>query len=122
MSWFLRAAGNMAAHVNSDDVDKCSQTKLPKDIKMAGVMEMEGLKVDNNKEVYPLNGRVNGGAKECSVFQMPLHYPRYKKEDYQRMEEWKLDMLLKEYGIECDGSLEEKRVYAIGAFLWSDEL
>jgi len=56
------------------------------------------------------------------VFQMPLHYPQYKEEDYQRMEELKADMLLKEYRLACDGSLDEKRAYAIGAFLRPDQL
>ncbi|OAY73643.1 uncharacterized protein LOC109721052 [Ananas comosus] len=55
-------------------------------------------------------------------FQMPLHYPRCKKEDYMKMEEWRLDLLLREYGLVFDGSLEEKRDYAMGAFLWPDQL
>ncbi|XP_073009283.1 uncharacterized protein [Typha latifolia] len=74
-----------------------------------------------------------GGGGECPVikkdhtlsfegFQMPLHYPRYKKEDYQKMEDWRLDLLLKEYGLVLNGSLEEKRAYAMGTFLWPDQL
>ncbi|KAJ0044997.1 hypothetical protein Pint_03876 [Pistacia integerrima] len=58
----------------------------------------------------------NGG------FQMPLHYPRYTKEDYEKMEEWKVDLLLKQYGLSFKGSLEEKRAYAKGTFLWPDQL
>ncbi|KAL3740916.1 hypothetical protein ACJRO7_022095 [Eucalyptus globulus] len=54
-------------------------------------------------------------------FQMPLHYPRYKKVDYENMEEWRLDMLLREYGLSFDGNLDEKRAYAMGAFLWPDQ-
>ncbi|KAJ6912337.1 hypothetical protein NC651_014902 [Populus alba x Populus x berolinensis] len=57
----------------------------------------------------------------CTGFQMPLHYPRYTKADYEKMEEWKVDMLLREYGISFKGSLEEKRGYAMGAFLWPDQ-
>ncbi|XAR65753.1 hypothetical protein NMG60_11009969 [Bertholletia excelsa] len=57
-----------------------------------------------------------------SAFQMPLHYPRYKKADYEKMEEWRVDMLLREYGLNFKGSLEEKRVYAMGTFLWPDQL
>ncbi|KAF4362255.1 hypothetical protein CsatB_013399 [Cannabis sativa] len=60
----------------------------------------------NSKEEYP-----NG-------FQLPLHYPNYKKEDYEKMEEWRLDLLLKEYGITLKGSLDDKRNFAMGAFLW----
>ncbi|XP_030514085.1 uncharacterized protein LOC115727911 [Rhodamnia argentea] len=59
------------------------------------------------------------GAKEATLgFQMPLHYPRYKKVDYESMEEWRLDMLLRQYGLSFNGNLDEKRAYAMGAFLW----
>lgn len=57
-----------------------------------------------------------------SGFQMPLHYPRYTKGDYEKMEEGKLDLLLKQYGLCFDGTLEEKRAFAIGTFLWPDQL
>ncbi|KAH7530039.1 hypothetical protein JRO89_XSUnG0026800 [Xanthoceras sorbifolium] len=56
-----------------------------------------------------------------SGFQMPLHYPRYSKADYETMEEWKIDMLLGEYGLRFDGSPDEKRAYAMGTFLWPDQ-
>ncbi|PON65649.1 cytoplasmic tRNA 2-thiolation protein [Trema orientale] len=55
-----------------------------------------------------------------SYFQMPLHYPRYTKKDYQDMPEWKLDRLLAEYGLSTHGDLAYKRDFAIGAFLWPD--
>lgn len=58
----------------------------------------------------------------CETFQVPLDYPRYKKEDYERMEEWKLDQLLREYGLVINGTVEEKREYAMGTFLWPDEI
>lgn len=65
---------------------------------------------------------VNGKNQSLSSgFRMPLHYPRYKKEDYEKMEEWRLDLLLREYGLAFDGSLEEKRDYAMGAFLWPSQ-
>lgn len=54
-------------------------------------------------------------------FEMPLHYPRYKKSDYEKMEEWKLDLLLKQYGLSFQGTLDEKRAFAMGAFLWPDQ-
>ncbi|GJN38147.1 hypothetical protein PR202_gb27161 [Eleusine coracana subsp. coracana] len=57
--------------------------------------------------------------KGCAQhFQMPLHYPRYSKEDYEAMPEWQLDRLLSEYGLPVTGTLHHKRAYAIGAFLW----
>ena len=54
-------------------------------------------------------------------FQMPLHYPRYTKADYENMDEWKIDLLLKEYGLSVKGTLDEKRAFAMGAFLWPDQ-
>ncbi|XP_043690113.1 uncharacterized protein LOC122640896 [Telopea speciosissima] len=72
-------------------------------------------------------GNTMNQKESCGEFQtgfkMPLHYPRYKKTDYQDMEEWKVDLLLTEYGlISFKGTLEEKREFAIGAFLWPDQL
>uniref|UniRef100_A0A0E0LC49 DUF7722 domain-containing protein n=1 Tax=Oryza punctata TaxID=4537 RepID=A0A0E0LC49_ORYPU len=54
-------------------------------------------------------------------FQMPLHYPRYKKADYEAMPEWRVDCLLREYGLPVDGGVEDKRRFAMGAFLWPDQ-
>ncbi|PON96877.1 hypothetical protein TorRG33x02_072560 [Trema orientale] len=51
-------------------------------------------------------------------FQMPLHYPKYSQTDYETMPEWKLDRLLSEYGLPAAGSVEQKRKFAMGAFLW----
>ncbi|KAJ3695171.1 hypothetical protein LUZ60_000548 [Juncus effusus] len=52
-------------------------------------------------------------------FQMPLHYPRYTREEYNNMPEWKLDCLLVQYGLPVSGGVEEKRRFAIGAFCWT---
>ncbi|XP_057539461.1 uncharacterized protein LOC130817646 [Amaranthus tricolor] len=62
--------------------------------------------------------------KRMEDFRVPLHYPRYRKEDYAQMEEWMLDNLLRQYGLDVHvkGSLDEKRKYAMGAFLWPDQL
>ncbi|GJN34333.1 hypothetical protein PR202_gb22983 [Eleusine coracana subsp. coracana] len=60
-------------------------------------------------------GGVFGGG--CG-FRMPLHYPRYKKADYEEMPEWRVDCLLREYGLPADGDLDSKRRFAMGAFLW----
>lgn len=57
---------------------------------------------------------------QCS-FQMPLHYPRYKKKDYENMPEWKLDRLLNEYGLPVSGDVVQKRKFAMGAFLWPSQ-
>ncbi|RLN07073.1 hypothetical protein C2845_PM11G15940 [Panicum miliaceum] len=39
---------------------------------------------------------------------MPLHYPRYKKVDYEAMPEWRVDCLLREYGLLADGDLRQQ--------------
>jgi len=62
-----------------------------------------------------------GGGSSSSSFRMPLHYPRYKKADYEAMPEWRVDCLLREYGLPVAGDLREKREFAMGAFLWPDQ-
>ncbi|KAF8414252.1 hypothetical protein HHK36_002252 [Tetracentron sinense] len=99
-----------------------------------------GYPKDINKQcsqivAYPTEGHVQGSVKSLkdpnegltqgetcinkysTGFQMPLHYPRYKKANYETMEEWKVDMVLREYGLSFKGTLDEKREFAIGAFL-----
>lgn len=73
--------------------------------------------VERKGEVQPVVGRerYNTGV----YFQMPLHYPRYTKADYETMPEWKLDCVLAEYGLPIRGNLEQKRRFAMGAFLWT---
>ncbi|OWM75567.1 hypothetical protein CDL15_Pgr021731 [Punica granatum] len=62
-----------------------------------------------------------GNRERWGDFQMPLHYPKYTKSDYEAMPEWQLDCLLLEYGLPViHGNVEQKRNFAIGAFLWSD--
>ncbi|CAN1121861.1 hypothetical protein LINPERPRIM_LOCUS2429 [Linum perenne] len=73
-----------------------------------------------------------GGCNSSSVqgtsvlsateFKMPVHYPSYSKREYEEMEEWRLDLLFSQYGLRFEGSLAEKRAYAIGAFLWPDQI
>ncbi|KAK2978525.1 hypothetical protein RJ640_010171 [Escallonia rubra] len=75
----------------------------------------KSLKVSKDGSETPAQGPAAG-------FQVPLHYPRYKKEDYKKMEEWKVDNLLGQYGLSFKGSLDEKRAYAMGTFLWPDQL
>uniref|UniRef100_A0ACD5WYK0 Uncharacterized protein n=1 Tax=Avena sativa TaxID=4498 RepID=A0ACD5WYK0_AVESA len=60
------------------------------------------------------------GMSSCS-FQMPLQYPRYKKADYEEMPEWRLDCLLREYGLPVAGDVDHKRRFAMGAFLWPSQ-
>ncbi|KAJ0962970.1 hypothetical protein J5N97_028092 [Dioscorea zingiberensis] len=60
-----------------------------------------------------------GKDKKSSNFQMPLHYPRYTKADYEIMPEWTLDCLLAQYGLPVSGGIAEKRSFAMGTFLWT---
>lgn len=74
--------------------------------------------------VYPTEEKQQSKYRNKNGFQMPLHYPRFAKADYADMEEWKVEMLLREYGLDhhIKGSLDEKRRFAMGAFLWPDQL
>lgn len=71
-------------------------------------------------ENFDRNGVVEAPG---SGFKMPLHYPKYTKDDYEKMEEWRLDLLLSEYGLLVfhDTTLHEKRAIAIETFLWPHE-
>ncbi|PON82482.1 hypothetical protein TorRG33x02_217270 [Trema orientale] len=65
---------------------------------------------------------IKQGNEEVSHFRMPLHYPRYKKRDYMTMPEWKLDLLLRDYGLPINvGDVNQKRNFAMGAFLWPSQ-
>ncbi|CAO2205125.1 unnamed protein product [Urochloa humidicola] len=68
----------------------------------------------------PPYGKRGGGQQQQQqcCFQMPLHYPRYSREEYEAMPEWQLDRLLSEYGLPATGTLHQKRAFAKGAFLW----
>lgn len=81
----------------------------------------EGIK-NVKKEKEEEDSYYDGGLNFSGGFRMPLHYPRYTKGDYEKMEEPCLDLLLKQYGLCFDGTLEEKRAVAIGTFLWPDQL
>ncbi|KAF9685349.1 hypothetical protein SADUNF_Sadunf03G0045400 [Salix dunnii] len=78
---------------------------------------MESVEKPTSNRCSGTNGK--GEKEQSGSFQMPLHYPRYTRANYETMPEWKIDCLLKEYGLPVTGDLEEKRKYAMGAFLWS---
>lgn len=85
--------------------------------------------VKTTKEEVAKSMRLSYGNNEEGVktvvlnFQMPLHYPRYNKTDYQKMEEWRVDLLLQQYGLDFKGkNIDEKRAFAMGAFLWPDQI
>ncbi|KAF8380101.1 hypothetical protein HHK36_027571 [Tetracentron sinense] len=77
-----------------------------------------------NSAAYTMTGlRPNGHqvSDKRHHFQMPLHYPRYRKADYETMPEWKLDCLLTEYGLPVTGDVTHKRSFAMGTFLWPSQ-
>ncbi|KAL5727102.1 hypothetical protein ACHQM5_000334 [Ranunculus cassubicifolius] len=77
-------------------------------------------------ELNSMGGNGNGHSGSCkgrwTSFVMPLHYPRYKKVDYETMPEWQLDCLLKQYGLPVNGDIAHKRKFAMGAFLWPSQI
>ncbi|KAE8662056.1 hypothetical protein F3Y22_tig00113721pilonHSYRG00167 [Hibiscus syriacus] len=59
--------------------------------------------------------------EKCCSFKMPLHYPKFNKCEYENMAEWQLDCLLHQYGLPVNGDVNQKRNYAMGAFLWPSQ-
>ncbi|KZV53186.1 hypothetical protein F511_27552 [Dorcoceras hygrometricum] len=80
----------------------------------------------NSSPVPSPRAASDGGMNQCAAviaaeFQMPLHYPKYSKSDYETMPEWKLDRLLDEYSLPKRGDVNQKKRFAMGAFLWPDQ-
>lgn len=99
--WLIHSACHVLGYPNGDDHG-----------------DLKSFKVSNNGAAV----KNTNHYESAEQFQMPLHYPRYTKADYEKMEEWKVDLLLKQYGIaNIKGTLDEKRAFAIGAFLWPDQ-
>lgn len=71
-------------------------------------------KIENSKSCFT-------STCTSSNFQMPLHYPRYKKSDYETMPMWKLNCLLRQYGLPVIGDVNHKGKFAMGAFLWPSQ-
>ncbi|MQL92464.1 hypothetical protein Taro_025086 [Colocasia esculenta] len=67
------------------------------------------------------SGREAQQKERYFSFRMPLHYPRYTKADYEAMPEWQLDRLLEQYGLPVMGGVDDKRKFAIGAFIWPSQ-
>ncbi|OWM85641.1 hypothetical protein CDL15_Pgr029064 [Punica granatum] len=107
LSWVLHSACHVLGYpTRSEDHQMTLQT--PENIKM---------------KKRSMTNMKDGSCRDDQLgsFQMPLHYPRYSKAEYEKMEEWKVDRLLQQYGISFSGSLDEKREFAIGTFLWPDQ-
>ncbi|KAL4311522.1 hypothetical protein GQ457_01G043580 [Hibiscus cannabinus] len=115
LRWFLHSACHVLGYQNEpSNLHYCKNTAC--DQSRGGVTQSS--KVSSNCDpISSLNVKTHPGLG----FQMPLQYPRYTKSDYEKMEEWKVDVLLREYGLKLDGSLDEKRAYAMGTFLWPDQ-
>jgi hypothetical protein len=111
LGWFLRA---MLSQIVDPINDSTSKYPHPRNVEAANCSKTE------KPDLITIPKKSN--SLSCEGFQMPLHYPRYKKEDYEKMEEWRIDQLLRDYGLVVNGSLEEKRDFAMGAFLWPDQM
>lgn len=120
MQWILSPLYGIVFGQSADAASKTNNKVAFPDAKL---QEQEMIDDSLANDNDPKGKLCSTGTQEGSIamFQMPLHYPRYKKADYEKMEEWKLDMLLKEYGLNFKGSLEEKRKFAMGTFLWPDQ-
>lgn len=81
-------------------------------------MERERERERKRENSSSTSGGATANNEKVSYFQMPLHYPRYTKKEYQDMPEGLLDRLLAEYGLSPHGDLAYKRAFAMGAFLW----
>ncbi|XP_052208042.1 uncharacterized protein LOC127811887 [Diospyros lotus] len=117
LNWLLHAACTIVLGHSADmntPQDKSIRTCL------TGKSTQENISKSSESAEW-MASQMESCREECSVeFQMPLHYPRFAREDYEKMEEWRVDMLLREYGISFSGTLEEKRQFAMGAFLWPE--
>ncbi|XP_027338233.1 uncharacterized protein LOC113852192 [Abrus precatorius] len=109
LRWLLHSACHVFGYPMNNTEEQCKQIQIA--CYQNG--EAKSLKGSSSNEVaneYPSSG-----------FQMPLHYPRYTKPDYESMEEWKVNLLLMQYGLSFKGTLDEKRAFAMGTFLWPDQ-
>ncbi|KAG7959591.1 hypothetical protein I3843_10G077600 [Carya illinoinensis] len=116
LNWLLHSACHILGSPKDTEMPSCNPT-----VGHPNEGSVQGDHV-NSLKVVPNGGQ---GGKEIQpaapVFQMPLHYPRYNKAEYEMMEEWKVDLLLQQYGLNFKGNLDEKRAFAMGAFLWPDQ-
>ncbi|KAF2318878.1 hypothetical protein GH714_011454 [Hevea brasiliensis] len=78
----------------------------------------EPVELIKNKSVMMI--RTSHEFSGSKTFKIPLHYPSYNKKEYEYMPEWKLDMLLQDYGLPIQGDLGYKRELAISAFIWPE--
>ncbi|PIA34517.1 hypothetical protein AQUCO_03700060v1 [Aquilegia coerulea] len=85
-----------------------------------GDAALSGGRIESIVQPTPTIGGARISPRDlCGHFEMPLHYPRYTKADYESMPEWKVDCLLAQYGMPVNNeNVEQKRKFAMGAFLW----
>ncbi|XP_062088115.1 uncharacterized protein LOC133794747 [Humulus lupulus] len=116
LRWVVHSACHVLGYSNAPSKPMAAAVGYPTTKEQAnGDRQAKSLQMHTNV------GLSNTADTYPSGFQMPLHYPRYSKADYEKMDEWKLDSLLMEYGLSFKGALDEKREYAKGAFLWPDQ-
>lgn len=120
LRWVIHSACHALGYQSGSDHEVVSYTGSGG----GGDHQVKNSKVSPNNSIKGTTTTSTVSYKESNIiqsdFQMPLHYPRYTKADYETMEEWKLDLLLNQYGIPNIniGSLDDKRAFAMGTFLW----
>ncbi|OVA11016.1 hypothetical protein BVC80_1745g34 [Macleaya cordata] len=86
---------------------------------VTGHLHVGGREMDHHqRQLQSSSKEIRCGGGRGGYFQMPLHYPRYTKANYETMPEWRIDLLLREYGLPVMGDIDQKRKFAMGAFLW----
>ena len=102
--------------LSTSDDKKKKNKKIEEKIKNVEEVSKERSNISNSRVVY---SACKERPEVACKFEMPLHYPRFNREDYETMPEWQLDRLLQEYGLPTVGTLHHKQHFAIGTFLWS---
>ncbi|KAL4368246.1 hypothetical protein GQ457_05G031260 [Hibiscus cannabinus] len=92
LRWVLHSACHVLGYQNEpNNLQHCKNMACDETRGGRGITQSS--EVSSNYD--PVSSR-NVGTQAVSGFQMPLHYPRYTKADYEKMEEWKVDVLLRE--------------------------
>ncbi|GLJ32163.1 hypothetical protein SUGI_0647550 [Cryptomeria japonica] len=102
----------------------------PMGIKLQMVMERKPLPVlkiwckcpsESEEDIRRFREKLKESPFQVFI-RVPLHYPRFTKAEYEVMPEWRIELLLQEYGLPLKGSLQDKRDSAISAFLFPAQL
>ncbi|KAG8645025.1 hypothetical protein MANES_10G025700v8 [Manihot esculenta] len=99
-------------------IDEERSRRNSRSMRTAAAKSSEGPAENKKRAKMMSRSQEFSGSK---TFKIPLHYPRYTKKQYEHMAEWKLDLLLQDYGLPIDhGDLAYKRELAISTFIWPE--